>query len=168
MPTEPWQYILGTFVTVLLGYLTYRGARVTADRSREGVHRTADVQESAEAFDAWRELFEPMRTRLREQDEELKAIREDLRAERKDRTDKERADERDRAAAKRSVDQQIERLTERIDTLTLQLNEWKRLAKTIARWAGRLRDEVLRLGGTVPATPEELLTLQAIEDAEQQ
>jgi predicted RNase H-like nuclease (RuvC/YqgF family) len=156
---QPWQYVLGTIVTVFLGYLTYRGAKITADRAREGNNRTADVNEQQSALDAWKSLTQPTL-------QEVDRLRTELKTERDERIAKERRDEKDRAAAKKLVQEQMDALNRRIDSLTQQLTEWKRLAQTIARWASRLRDEVLRLGGTVPATPEELLVLQAIEDSE--
>lgn len=141
-------------------YLLYLGVQFTAKRSKEGVERTAEVDEQQSALDAWKELVQPYR-------DEVLQLRRDLNEERRARQEKERADEKDRAEAKQTVDRQIERLTERIDMQAKQIAEWKRVARVIARWATTMRDEILRLNGTLPATPEELLTLQAIEDAEQ-
>lgn len=157
--TAGWETALGAVVTVLGSFLLYRGVKFTADRAKQGTERSADVDAQQSALEAWKELVEPYRREVAE-------LRAELRAEREDRLTAERRDAKDREAAKAKVDAELDRLRERVDLLTIQLGEWKRLARTIARWATALRDEVLRLGGTVPATPEELLTLQAIEEAE--
>lgn len=157
---EGWKWAVGTVVTLIGTYFLWKGVRYTADRARSGVDRTAEVDEQQSALDAWKELVTPYR-------EEVVALRAELTNERAERLAKERMDRVDREAAAERIQTQMAALTERIDLLTLQLNEWKRLAKTIARWATRLRDEVLRLGGEVPATPDELLTLRAIEEAEE-
>lgn len=156
---QPWQWFLGTLVTLLLGYLTYRGAKVTADRANEGSLRQADVNEQQSALDAWKDLLEPYQSEVRQ-------LRQDLNTERENRAAKERQDAEDRATEKQKVQEQMDALNERITTLTGQVAEWKRLARTIARWATTMRDEILRLKGTVPATPDELLTLRAIEESE--
>ena len=156
---QPWQLALGTLVSVLTAILVYRGARITADRSKEGSLRSSEVDEQQSALTAWKDLLEPYQTEVRQ-------LRTDLTTERQARQEQERRDIEDRANAKAQVDGQIAELNRRITSLTSQVAEWKRLARTIARWATTMRDEILRLNGTVPATPDELLTLRAIEESE--
>lgn len=156
---QPWQYILGTIVTLILGYLTYRGGTVQAEKSRLGVDRTADVAEQESALQGWKELLDPYR-------EEVREVRKALAEERDDRAAKEREAAAEREREKLLVAAQIEGLTEKVEFLSIQLKHWKSLARVMARWATSLRDEVLRLGGTLPAEPQELLTMQAIIDAD--
>ncbi|TIC78764.1 hypothetical protein [Nocardioides sp. GY 10127] len=160
---EPWQQTLvtalGLLGSIAVAYITYRGARYTAAASREGARRTSDVDAQDSALQAWKDILQPYR-------DEVKLLRTELQQEREDRALAERRASEDRDAVARQVRDDMVRMSERIDLLTIQVGEWKRLAKTIARWATRLRDEILRLGGEVPATPDELLTLHAIEDAE--
>ena len=94
-----------------------------------------------------------------------RAVRADLRAEREDRARQEAEAAEERERQREIVDAQLARLNERVEFLSMQLRHWKSLARVMAGWATSLRDEVLRLGGTLPAEPEELLTLQAIIDA---
>ena len=157
---EPWQYALGTVVTLILGYLTYRGGTIQAEKSRQGVDRTADVAEQESALQGWKELLEPYR-------EEVREVRKELRQERDDRARQEREAASEREREKQVVARQLENLTERVEFLSLQLKHWKSLARVMARWATSLRDEVLRLGGTLPAEPQELLAMQAIIDADE-
>lgn len=155
---EPWKLILGFLGTVVVAYFAYLGARHTANSSVAGVAQTSKVDAQESALQAWQELLEPYKI-------DVKDLRAELKAERDDRREHDKRVEKARTEAKTEVDRQLEAMSREIATLRSEVGEWKRLAKTIARWATRLRDEVLRLGGTVPATPEELLTLQAIEDA---
>lgn len=157
---EPWQLVLGFLGTVIVAGLAYLGARHTAAASRAGAEKASHVDAQESALQAWQELLQPYKDDVRD-------LRAELRTEREERAEHDRTVERRRIEAKAEVDEQMETMRREMAALTSQLGEWKRLAQTIARWATRLRDEVLRLGGTVPATPEELLTLQAIEDAEQ-
>lgn len=141
--------------SVVGSILLWRGAKFTADRSTEASRQATTVDAQEAAVNAWKELLEPYREEVARMRSELADVREELAGERTD-----------RAAAQRVTDGEVERLQERVGLLTVQLSEWKQMARVISRWATRLRDEVLRLGGTVPATPDELLVLQAIDDAE--
>lgn len=156
---EPWQLILGFVGTVIVAGLGYLGATRTAAASKAGATQTSHVNAQESALQAWESLLQPYR-------DEVELVRRELREERDDRAEHEKRIERRRIEAKAEVDEQMDDMRREIALLSAQVGEWKRLAQTIARWATRLRDEVLRLGGTVPATPEELLTLRAIEDAE--
>lgn len=149
---EVWKVLLGAAVTLAGSWLLYKGVVRTASAAKDGVQQTTQVDAQQSALDAWQELLQPYR-------DEVAVLRADLAAERTARAQQHEAERKAREA-------QVTRLTERIDLLTLQLTEWKRLARVIARWATTLRDELIRQGGTVPATPEELLTLQAIDDAD--
>lgn len=157
---ELWKAVLALLGTALVVLGGYFGATRTAAASRAGATQTSHVAAQESALQAWESLLQPYR-------DEVDLVRKELRAEREDRAEHEKHIERRRIEAKADVDEQMDKMRDEIAGLSAQVGEWKRLAQTIARWATRLRDEVLRLGGTVPATPEELLTLQAIEDAEQ-
>ena len=139
--------ILGGVIGSLgAAWLVYRGAQFTGTKAKEGVDQTSRVDAQQSALDAWQELLQPYR-------DEVAALRKQM-----------SQMKFDQEAEHRRREEQVIRLTERIDLLTLQLTEWKRVARVLARWGATLRDQVLSLGGTVPATPEELLTLQALED----
>lgn len=146
----PWQYAgltaLGLMGTVVVAYLGYLGARFTASASKEGATRATDVDAQESALNAWQELLAPYR-------DEVTALRARVVA-------GEEKSEEERAA----FQQQITLLTERIDFLAHQLRHWKRLARVMARWATQLRDQVLTLGGELPATPDELLLIQSLDD----
>lgn len=154
-----WQAILATLGTLGAGYLVYLGARFQALRASAGSAATTEVQAQDSALKAWEGLLQPYI-------DEVKRVRTELTTEREERAAKERKDAEDRSYEKRLVQQQLSAQQEQIDKLRSEVQVWKRVAQTIARWATALRDEVLRLGGTVPATPEELLTLNAIQDRE--
>jgi septal ring factor EnvC (AmiA/AmiB activator) len=169
--TTPWQAILFALVSLALGWLTYRGVKLTANKAKEGSQRSTAVAEQESALNAWQamatEMVDPIRKELKASRDDAEQLRRELDDERKERKEREKADERDRAEAKRLVAEQMTELQEQVDKLRDEVKVWKRVAQTIARWATALRDEVLRLGGTVPATPEELLTLNAIQDHEE-
>jgi hypothetical protein len=155
-----WQAALAVLGTFITAYFLWLGARYTASKSAEGQKATTEVAAADSALKAWQGLLEPYIA-------EVARVRTELTAEREERAVKDRRDEEDRADAKRLVTQQMEALQDQVDKLRDEVKVWKRVAQTIARWATTLRDEVLRLGGTVPATPDELLTLQAIQEHEQ-
>lgn len=157
---EWWQPVLALVGTVLLAYFAYRGAKATAASAKAGNDRTADVDAQESALKAWQELLAPYR-------DEVKQLRADLTEERNARSENQTNEEKLRRERETAVQVQMDRLTERIDLLTLELAHWKRLAKVIARWATTLRDQVLTLGGAVPATPDELLLIQTIDDYDQ-
>ena len=136
----------GVLGTLGAAWLVYRGSQFTATKAKEGVAQTTQVDAQQSALDAWQELLDPYRTEVSDLRKQVAQMKFDQEAEHERR------------------EAQVVRLTERIDLLTLQLTEWKRVARVLARWGATLRDQVLSLGGTVPATPEELLTLQALED----
>lgn len=162
----PWQAILGTLGTVLGAYLVYRGGRFTAVKAKEGVDTTVEQARSERAFSAWEALVTPMQKELDRVRGQVERLTAQLDEEREERREKERHDEEDRATAKRLVTEQLEALQGQVDTLRDEVKSWKRVAQTIARWATTMRDELIRTGGKVPATPDELLTLTAIQEAE--
>lgn len=132
--------------TILVAYLGYKGAKFTASRAQEGVKQTSQVDAQESALIAWQALLKPYQERVAQLEIDLDTERE----------------ARARQASAISAEQDTQRETMR--RLQSEVTRWQGVAKTIARWALQLRDEVVRLGGTVPMTPEELLTLQAIED----
>jgi hypothetical protein len=160
MDIELWKAALGVFATIGSGYLLYRGATRTAGAAKEGVHRTARVDEQQSALDAWKGLNEPILAevgRLRDQVADL------LRQQDTDKADRNRHD----VTVQQQLDAQTHRLTgqaERIDLLTVEVKHWKSMAKAIARWATTLRDQVISLGGSVPSVPDELLLAQLLDD----
>lgn len=134
-------------VAVIGSWLVYKGGKRTADASKTAAKDTTRVDAQADALEAWKALLKPVQ-------EELETVRQALNKERSDRNEESERITDEQAAQRR----QMERLQS-------EVTRWQQVAKTIARWATQLRDEVLRLGGSVPATPEELLTLQAIDEA---
>lgn len=145
MSTEVQVALIGGLGTVVVGLLTYLGVTRQARAARAATDHASRKDERDSALKAWESLLDPYR-------DEVKQLRAEL--------------ARDREAwqeQQRHTDAEQRSLRTMIEDLTDQVQTWQRVAKTIARWATSLRDEVLRLGGTVPATPEELLTLQAID-----
>ncbi len=141
-------YLITGVVTLIGAWLVYKGGKRTSETAKaatDGATRT-DAQHSA--LEAWQHLLDPYisevdRLRARITDEHNKRMEHE-----------------------ESTREALEIQRQQIDDLRQNLATWQRVAKTIARWATALRDEVLRLGGTVPATPDELLTLQALDDAD--
>ncbi|MBS45281.1 MAG: hypothetical protein CMH83_19355 [Nocardioides sp.] len=165
--SETLQYILAALGSLAAAVLLYKGTQFTAARAKEGVERSADVNAQTSALNSISGYNEQLREDNAGLRERLDKVEQRLDDETTARRDQQRAHDRELEGERRAREEQVTRLTERIDLLTLQLTEWKRLARVLARWGTALRDQVLTLGGTVPATPEELLTLQAIEDTEQ-
>lgn len=148
MSDEIWKAILGVIGTGVTGAFIYLGARITANRSKEGVAQQTQKDANAQVIEAWEGLLQPYRDEVqmvrREQVEDRKTHRDEI--------------------ARILEEQNLQR--REMERLQSEVTRWKQVAKTIASWATQLRDEVLRLGGKVPATPEELLTLQAISEAQ--
>lgn len=146
------QAVVGVIGTIAVAFFAFLGVRSQSRAAQTATDRASRKEERDSALEAWERLIEPTLKeveRLRSELAEERAARlaqQDETQQRQDRADQEQ----------RSLKTMIEDLTDQVQT-------WQRVAKTIARWATSLRDEVLRLGGTVPATPEELLTLQAID-----
>jgi chromosome segregation ATPase len=153
----PWQWAVGTVVTLVGLYLTYRGALKTAEASKSSTNKATDQAAQDSALKAWEQLLQPYR-------DEVKLVRQELADERRERAEQAAADALERAEEKRKVQQKMDRLTERIDVLTIEVKHWKTMAKAIARWATTLRDQVLTLGGTVPQIPDELLIAGLLDD----
>lgn len=143
--------IITALATVAVGYLVYKGGRQTAAESTKVSEAEQDSTEQDRAVAAWRSMVETLLVPLERRVGELQRDLD------KERTAREDAG-REHARRIRAQDHQIRELTRELQT-------WQRAARVLARWGTALRDEVLRLGGTVPATPDELLTLHAIEDA---
>lgn len=139
--------VLGVFGTFLTGLLVYLGVRYTADRTKAGQDRDVDLKAQDSAIQAWKDLIGPYRNEVKELRDEVKAARVEQSQDRKLR------------------EAEMALLHREVASLRSELAEWKRLARVIARWAMKMRDQVLHLGGAVDATPEELLTLQAMDEA---
>lgn len=142
--------LVGSAVTIAVAVLGFLGVRYTARSARAANADTVTVSEQENAVKAYESmvntLLEPLKGRVDELEEALVQER------------------RARQHEQKNLLTRIEEQRERIDLLQIQLREWKRLAKVIARWATTLRDQVISLGGTVPTTPEELLIIQSIDD----
>lgn len=150
------QGIAAAVASVLVALLAYLGARSQSRAAKSATDHTTrkDAQESA--LDAWERLITPTLEEVERLRGELDAVRGDLDTEREDRKKQQSLTEQEQASQRTMI-----------QDLTDQVATWQRVAKTIARWATSLRDEVLRLGGTVPATPEELLVLGMLDEHEQ-
>jgi predicted RNase H-like nuclease (RuvC/YqgF family) len=138
--------LLVTVGSCIGAFLVYKGGTFTAAKAKEGSDATASVSAQDSALKAWEGLLTPYRDEVASLRQEVAALTADLREERKER-------------AAENLQQR-----ERIGLLTTELGEWKRVAKVIAKWAMAMRDELLRQGGVVPATPEELVVLNSIDD----
>lgn len=142
--------ILGAIPTIIVAYLAYKGAVGTSRDASKVATAENDTTQQDRAVDAWRSMVETLLGPLEKRITELQA---DLDTERSA-----------RESAGRQHTLELQRHAQTVQALTRELDEWRRVARVLAKWGTALRDEVLRLGGTVPATPEELLTLHAIED----
>lgn len=142
--------LVGSAVTIVVAVLGLLGVRYTARSARAANADTVTVSEQEGAVKAYESMVNTLLEPLRERVEELAG---ELDEERKARRQEQK-----------NLRARIEEQKERIDLLQIQLREWKRLAKVIARWATALRDQVISLGGQVPTTPEELLIIQSIDD----
>lgn len=139
--------LLAALASVIGAVLLYKGATRTSSAAKSSAANTAHVDAQESALKAWQAINQPLVNRVEE-------LTRELAAERKARQDQAQTIEDEQGVQR----QQMAKLQS-------EVTRWQQVAKTIARWATQLRDEVLRLGGSVPATPEELLTLQAIDEA---
>lgn len=138
--------LISAVASVLTAVLVYFGARFTASKSKEAATQATAVDAQESAVQAWQSLLQPYR-------DEVAQLRADLTA------------DRNTAKAERSsLEREITDLKRAMGKLQNEVTTWQRLAKVIARWATKLRDEVIRLGGDLPTTPEELLLVQALDD----
>lgn len=128
-------YILGSAVTLLVGYLGYLGVKQQARAAKAGTDNSTAKAETAHAMDTLRELIDPLREELAEHRQAVKGLREEVRA-----------------------------ATERVDKLSREVHRWKAAARALAAWGVTLRDELLRLGGHVPAEPDEMALLRVLDD----
>lgn len=141
MPDDLLKVIITALVTIVGSWLVFRGAKRTADASKAASENTSRVDAQASALDAWRELLDPYREEVRVVNKRLDQVNARL----------------DGAHAELDAQRKM------VNRLQLELAHWQRLAKVIARWATTLRDQVISLGGRVPATPDELLVIQALD-----
>lgn len=136
MPDDLLKIIITSAFTLAGSWLVLRGGKHTADASRAASTDASRVDAQDSALEAWKQLLEPYRVEVARVNERLDGVHAELDA--------------------------TKRMLGHVRT---ELASWQRSAKIIARWAIKLRDEVRRLGGTIPATPDELLLIQAIDDA---
>lgn len=122
---------------IVVAVLGYLGVRDQNRTAKSASDSTTQSAATTSALAAWESLLEP----YREEVEQLRGDVSDLR---------EREKERDR----------------KIVVLTEELHRWQRVAKTIARWAVTMRDQLRGLGHEVPAEPDELMTLQIVSDVD--
>lgn len=161
MPDTFASAVLSSLGIVAVAYLSYRGVRYQARASREANRDTVTATEQETAVKALESmtlnLLEPYR-------DEVALLRKRMEADQSARDEKDRADAERRAEEKRLVQSQMDKMTERIDLLTVEVKHWKSMARAIARWATTLRDQVISLGGTVPTIPDELLVAQLLDE----
>lgn len=140
-----WQALLGALGTAAAGMLAWLGVKATANAARHATDTTAHSTEQQQVLEAWKALVAPLSERVETLGREL-------------------AEERNaRQELQRSSTARMQEQDRKLAAVTRDLDEWKRVARVLAKWGTTLRDQVLSLGGTVPATPEELLTLQALD-----
>lgn len=152
-----WSTITTTVITtvgvIAVAGFGYLGVRYTgrASGKANAEDLAAEQQANAEAAEqerfkqAWPELLDNIRTEF------VEPLRAELRHEREARQE----------LAKKVDDQGRE-----IRSLSSEVHRWQQIARTLARWGLRLRDQVIALGGTVPSDPHELISLRAIEEAQ--
>lgn len=138
--------IIAAVATLGAGWLAYKGAVQTRAASKTVAKVDADPTDNDRAIDAWRSMVQTLLVPLQQR---IEALDRDLAAER---------------TTSAAHGREIRELNRRLRHALRELDEWRRAARTLARWGTALRDEVVRLGGKIPATPAELLTLQLLED----
>lgn len=161
MPDTLGDAALAALAAIVVAYLSYKGIRHQANASRAANRDTVTAGEQATAVKALESmtinLLEPYR-------DEVALLRKRMEADQSARDEKDRVDTERRAEEKRLVQSQMDKMTERIDLLTVEVKHWKSMARAIARWATTLRDQVISLGGTVPTIPDELLVAQLLDE----
>jgi chromosome segregation ATPase len=134
---------LGALGLIGAAYLAYLGTRRQAAGAKEASSESSAQRSQDRALKAWEDLLAP-------HIDELKRLRARDVA----------RDEHDR-----QVDVQLRGLRLRVVQLERENDTLLSMARVIARWAVRLRNQVEKLGGDPGDVPHELETLQAIEDA---
>lgn len=135
-------------ITAVVGIVTaglaYLGIRYQARTARSGSDVAASTQEREHLLEGWRALYDA-------HTDELNRLREQQEA--------------DRRQQKADRDQQdLDR--KKLEALTRELNRWRQVAKTLARWGVAMRDQLRALGHEVPAEPDELVALRILSDAQ--
>jgi hypothetical protein len=139
-------YIISGIVAVIVAYLGYLGIRDQNRTAKAGSDSSTQTTATTSALAAWETLLQPYRDEVTQLRGEVGVLRDEAGEAR------EREAERDR----------------KIVVLTEELHRWQRVAKTIARWAVTMRDQLRGLGHEVPAEPDELMTLQIVSDVDDQ
>lgn len=150
-----WSTIAASSITtvgvIVAAWLSFRGVRHTQAAARkanaeEGAAEKkskADEAEQARFREAWPELLDNIRTEF------VEPLREEVARERE---------------ARQELASEVDELRRTVRSLSSEVDRWRRAARALARWGVALRERLRELGGPLPADPEELELLHAIED----
>lgn len=139
-------YVISGVVALIVAYLGLLGIRDQTRTARASSDSTTQGKDTDSALAAWESLLQPYKDEVKELRGEVKTLRED---------------------AVKSRDRETDR-DKKIAALTEELHRWQQVAKTIARWAVTMRDQLRSLGHEVPAEPDELMTLLIVSDVDDQ
>lgn len=137
-------YVISGVVAIIVAYLGYLGVRDQNRTAKAGSDAAKGTQATDSALKAWEGLLAPYKAEVQELRGEVKTLRDE---------------------AQESRDREVDR-DRKIVVLTEELHRWQRVAKTIARWAVTMRDQLRGLGHEVPAEPDELMTLRIVSDVD--
>lgn len=150
-----WSQVITSVVTttggIAVAVLGFLGVRYTARSSKRANAEEAVAEEAQAEADneqrrlreAWPELLDNIRTEF------VEPLRKEVATERH---------------ARQELEKTVEEQGRQIRSLSSEVHRWQQIARTLARWGLRMRDQVIALGGTVPSDPDELITLRAIDD----
>lgn len=133
----------GVAATTIAGWFTYLGVRRQAAGAKEASSEAAAQRSQDRALEAWENLLAP-------HIEEIRRLRDQSSA---------------RDAHDLQVDLELRQLRGRTTQLERENDRLLTMSRVIARWAVKLRDKLESAGIDPGATPHELETLQALEDA---
>lgn len=136
--------VISAVVAVIVAYLGYLGVRDQNRAAKAGSDQATRGKDTTDALAAWESLLQPYKDEVKELRGEVKTLRQDAVESRDRETDRDR----------------------KISALTEELHRWQQVAKTIARWAVTMRDQLRSLGHEVPAEPDELMTLLIVSDVD--
>ncbi|WP_181312457.1 hypothetical protein [Nocardioides campestrisoli] len=139
-----WNAVLSSAATVAVALIGFLGVRYTtrASRKANAEEKVANA-ETARLGEAWPMLLDSVRTEL------VEPLREEL--------DRERQ-------ARKALAKKVDEQGERISSLSSEVTRWRRTARALARWGMAMREQLRALDVAVPAAPDELELLHAIED----
>lgn len=141
----------GAIASIAVGWLGWLGVRRQQAGAREASKETNAQASQDRALAAWEKLLQPHIAEI---------ARLTLALDERDQRD------RERDAHDQRVDLELRHQRRRIVQLERENDSLLSMARIITRWAVRLRDQVVELGGNPGAEPDELETLQALGDAE--